>query len=268
MSKPKSIDRNPPTSNRQLLILAGIFLAFIGLIIWGISWLFSALIYLIPPKLEQQLGAVVIPVYERQADKSEAVDNLNRLLDRLENKLQTDEKQDRNYRILYIKEPTVNAMALPGDAIVIYQGLIEKMGSENELMMVLSHELGHFAHRDHLRGLGRSILLQVTLSYFFGDAGSLAGIAASIAANISNASYSQSQENEADEFGLDLLNKTYGHVAGATDFFRKMSQEKGINLAFLSTHPAAKERVQQLEKMIEEKQYSQQSLSPLTFSIK
>ena len=50
---------------------------------------------------------------------------------------------------------------------VIYQGLLAQAESENELMMVLGHELGHFANRDHLRGLGRALLVQIAIAAFF-----------------------------------------------------------------------------------------------------
>ncbi len=42
--------------------------------------------------------------------------------------------------------------------MVVFTGLLEKMTSENELAFVLAHELGHYDHRDHLRGLGRAAL--------------------------------------------------------------------------------------------------------------
>lgn len=263
MSQPQYSSRNPPTSNRQLLILAGIFIAVIALVIWAIAWVFNALIYLVPPSVEQQLGAVVVPVYEQQAQNSPAQDTLNQLLDRLETQLPPNERQDRNYRVLYVPGTTVNALALPGDAIVIYQGLVAKAESENELMMVLGHELGHFAHRDHLRGLGRALLLQATLSYVFGDAGGLAGLAASAVEAIGNSSYSQSQERQADEFGLALLKGTYGHVAGATDFFARLSKKQGSNLDFLATHPAPAKRVRHLEQLIEKENYPLKQRSPL-----
>ena len=56
---------------------------------------------------------------------------------------------------------------------------------------------------------------------------------------IVNAQYSQTQEIEADKFGLHLLNEYYHHVAGATDFFTKLQSEKKINdnIAFLYSHP-------------------------------
>jgi predicted Zn-dependent protease len=263
MSQPQYSSRNPPTSNRQLLILAGIFIAVIIAVIGAIAWVFNGLIYLIPPSVEQQLGAVVVPVYERQAQNSPAQSTLNQLLDRLEAQLLPNERKDRNYRVLYVPQTTVNAIALPGDAIVIYQGLLEKIKSENELMMVLGHELGHFAHRDHLRGLGRALLLQATLSYVFGDAGSLAGLAGSAVEAIGNSSYSQSQERQADEFGLALLEDTYGHVAGATDFFTRLSQDRGAGLDFLATHPAPAKRVRHLEQLIKKQNYPLKQRLPL-----
>ncbi|MEW6492687.1 MAG: M48 family metallopeptidase [Cyanobacteriota bacterium] len=256
-----SINRNPPPSNRQLLILLGLFVGFIVGVIWLLNLLINGLMGLIPPSVERQLGAVVVPVFEQQAKPSPAQDSLNQMLNRLE--AQLPEGQKRDYRVLYIPNSTVNAIALPGDAIVIYDGLVKQAESENELMMVLGHELGHFAHRDHLRGLGRSLLLQIVVATFFGDASSLQSIAASGVAAVSRSQFSQSQEREADEYGLTLLQKSYGHVAGATDFFARMSQQKGADLAFLSTHPAPGKRVQQLNRWIKEHNYPIKERSPL-----
>lgn len=88
--------------------------------------------------------------------------------------------------------------------------------------MILGHELGHFANRDHLRSLGKTLAIRVAIASIFGDSGTLANIVGVLIENISNTSYSQSQEYQADEFGLILLNKTYGYVTGATDFFKNL----------------------------------------------
>lgn len=263
MSESRYSSRNPPPNNRQLFILAGIFVAFVILIVWAIASLLNILIFLIPPSLEQQLGRIIVPIYERQALNSTDADILNQLLDRLESNLKNEKERDKNYRVLYLPDSTINALAIPGNAIVIYRGLLEKMESENELMMVLGHELGHFAHRDHLRNLGRVLLFKAAIAYFLGDVGGWGAIAASGAEYISNAQYSQSQERQADEFGLELLNKTYGHVAGATDFFAKLSLERGVNWAILSTHPAPRSRVEHLERLIKQENYQIKAKSPL-----
>jgi predicted Zn-dependent protease len=185
------------------------------------------------------------------------------MLARLEAHLPLEQRDKRDYRVLYLPNSTVNAIALPGDAIAIYAGLVEQAKSENELMMVLGHELGHFAHRDHLRGLGRSLLIQIVIATFLGDTSAIQSAAVAGVEAVSQARYSQSQEREADEFGLTLLQNTYGHVAGATDFFARMSQQKGIDVAFLSTHPAPGQRVKELKRLIKERGYPIKERSPL-----
>ena len=268
MTKQEFSDRNPPPSNRQLLILLGLFIGFVVGIVWLLNVLLNGIIGLIPPGAERQLGAIIVPVYEQQAKPSPTQNTLNQLLDRLEKKLPAQQQQERDYRVLYLPDATVNAMALPGDVVVIYRGLLKEVKSENELMMVLGHELGHFAHRDHLRGLGRGLILRIVLAYFMGDVGGLQSAAVSGLQVISQSQFSQSQEREADEFGLTLLYDTYGHVAGATDFFARLSEKSGGNLAFLSTHPVPEKRVRELERLIKERGYEVGERLPLPASLK
>ena len=263
MSSTNHPSRNKPPSNRQLLTLLGIFAGFTIGIIWLISWIASSIVWLIPPSVEQQLGAVIVPVYERLAQPSKAQNTLNKLLDRLEAKLPPQQRQNRDYKVLYIPDDTVNALALPGDRIIIYAGLVKQAQSENELMMVLGHELGHFANRDHLRSLGRAVIVQIAISYFIGDVGAIESIAVSGLASLSEAQYSQSQESQADEVGLTLLQQTYGHVAGATDFFARMSQKQKSDADFLATHPAPGRRVKELQQLIKQRNYQLEKKLPL-----
>lgn len=261
--EPEYSSRNPPPSNRQLLILLGMFVGFIVLVIWLFGVITNSLIGLIPPEVEKQLGAVVVPTFERLAKPSPAQDTLNQLLDRLETKLPLEQRKNRDYRVLYVPNSTVNALALPGDAVVIYAGLVAQAESENELMMVLGHELGHFAHRDHLRSLGRSLLLKITIANLIGDSSWWRGTAAAGVEAVTSSRYSQSQESQADEFGLNLLKENYGHVAGATDFFARMNEQTYANFAFLSTHPAPGDRVTKIKRLIKQKNYALGVRSPL-----
>jgi predicted Zn-dependent protease len=105
--------------------------------------------------------------------------------------------------------------------------------------------------------------VQIAIATFLGDAGGLQSAVASSVQAVSQSQFSQSQEREADEFGLTLLQKTYGHVAGATDFFARMNQQKGVDFAFLSTHPAPGKRVKELERLITERNYAVRERLPL-----
>lgn len=255
--------KNAPPNNRQILIVIGLFTTTTVLIFYLLGLLINNLIWLVPPALEQKLGGVIVPIYEKQSQPSAIQDTLNQLLDRLEDNLPQEQKQQSNYQVLYLPQSTVNALAIPGDTIIIYQGLLKQVESENELMMILGHELGHFAHRDHLRNLGNAMLLRFAIAYFVGDFGVFQTAIATSVQAVANAQYSQSQETQADRFGLDLLNKTYGHVRGATIFFERMNQQDRQNISFLSTHPAPAKRVKVLQKTIKQEHYKLGKLTPL-----
>lgn len=263
MSQSEFSNRNPPPNARQLLTILGIFVGFIVGIIWLLLLLVDNLVLLIPVSVEQQLGKLMVPAYERVATPSPTQDGLNQLLHRLEEKLEAPLREGRDYRVLYVNEPTVNAIAIPGDRLIIYQGLLSQMESENELMMIFGHELGHFAHRDHLRSLGRGLLLQAVVGSFVGDLSWLESAAVALSA----ARFSQSQERQADEFGLELLNTYYGHVAGATDFFERLNQKTGVELAFFSSHPNPGDRVKKLNRLIEQRDYQIGKKQPLVITI-
>jgi predicted Zn-dependent protease len=77
--------------------------------------------------------------------------------------------------------------------------------------------------------------------------------------------FSQHQETEADLFALDLLNKRYGHIAGATDFFEKLAKEDthGRLAYFFATHPYPQNRIATLQEQIQQKGYSSGEERPL-----
>jgi Zn-dependent protease with chaperone function len=147
----------------------------------------------------------------------------------------------------------VNAFAFPGGAVSVTQGLLEKVKTENGLMFVLGHEIGHFKNRDHLQGLGRQIVLATTLA--------LVGIGseANQLFNLSQIpirSFQREQETEADRVGLELLEKIYGHTQGADEFFNYLSSKETdvekVVAKFASTHPASADRLQFVQKHMAE----------------
>ena len=255
--------KNESESNTQIIIIIGMFLGAIILLFFLFNLLVHTLINFIPTSVDEKIGEIIAPIYETQAVDSPQQKTLNQLLDRLEDNLPKKQKRERNYQVIYIPEDTANALAVPGNKVIIYQGLLKEVGSENELMMVLGHELGHFAHRDHLRSLGNVLVLRMTISYFLGDVNVFQSIVATTVNAISKAQYSQKQEKQADEFGLMLLDKTYNHVGGATYFFAKLSKRNKSQLDFLSSHPAPAKRVRELKKLIKQNDYSSSSVSPL-----
>ncbi len=164
------------------------------------------------------------------------------------------------FRIYLNDSDKVNAFALPGGRIVVFQGLLNAVQSENELDMVLTHELGHFAHRDHLQAMGRSLLVVIGSWLLPGDRSS--DIVPWIAGKLER-KYSQKQEASADRWGLDLLNRRYGHVGGATDFFKRLAGKNKSHFAyFLATHPHPQARLHSLNNLIRQKGYAVRETIP------
>jgi len=118
--------------------------------------------------------------------------------------------------IMNEKEP--NAFAVLGGKIFITTGLLDEIKTENGLVFIIGHELGHFANRDHLRSLGRGLVIAFTTMLLFGDESSITGFVSGLTFGIES-QYSKTQEQMADYWGIKILEAKYGHVGGANEFF-------------------------------------------------
>jgi predicted Zn-dependent protease len=156
-------------------------------------------------------------------------------------------------QVHYSDSEQMNAFATLGGHVVINRGLLASVKSENGLAMVLGHEIGHVLHRDPLLAMGRTTVTAGALALLSGfSQTSVANTLFSISADSLMLGFSREQERAADMFGLDLLQRYYGHRAGADEFFRHMQAAQQDSLAsdlvveFFSTHPDLDERVERL----------------------
>ena len=168
------------------------------------------------------------------------------------------------FRASIAPAPDVNAIALPGRDIIVFSELLKEVETENELAFVLSHELGHYVHRDHLRGLGRGLVLIAISITVLGSESSATDFLFNSLSTV-EMQFSQQQESAADLWALENLNKKYGHVAGATDFFEKMGRKNEFPefLTFFSSHPGSENRIKYLNQIINEKKYVLKDKTPL-----
>jgi predicted Zn-dependent protease len=243
---------------KELAWLVGGFITFLVLFYIFLGFVSSVLAMRLPVKAEAWMGSKIALIYEGQTNTF-----LQTHLDGLVSALPDDSVLNAyTFRIILDdEEDQVNAFALPGGLIVVYAGLLENVQSENELDMILAHELGHFAHRDHLQAMGRSLIVAFGSWLLSGDGSS--DVVTWIASKLER-KYSQKQEIAADAWGLDLLNRRYGHVGGATDFFKRLATDKKDRLAyFLATHPHPGDRVQYLNTLIEQNGYDVRDSIPL-----
>lgn len=144
--------------------------------------------------------------------------------------------------VVVIPDEQPNAFAVPGGLVLVTEGLLELTGEGPALDFVLAHELGHFRHRDHLRGLGRSLVFGLAMNAVGLSDGSWL---AERASRFADRAHGRDQERAADAFALEVLWREHGDVSPALDFLRGLPPEAGPDGAlgsFVSTHPGLAER--------------------------
>jgi predicted Zn-dependent protease len=159
-----------------------------------------------------------------------------------------------NWEFHVQKTDELNAYCMPGGRIMVYSGLIEKLdASDAELAAVIGHEIAH-ALREHTRErVSRAYAQQLVLAgaaAVTGVSEGTANLANMIAEVTFQLPFSREQESEADIMGLELMARAGYDPHAAVSLWNKMSSasEGGAPPQFLSTHPAAKERIKDIEK--------------------
>jgi predicted Zn-dependent protease len=137
---------------------------------------------------------------------------------------------------------------------MVYSGLIESLDlSDAELATVLAHEVAH-ALREHTRErVSRAYAQQLVLSgaaAVTGVSEGTANIANMVAEVTFQLPFSRDQESEADQIGLELMARAGYDPRAALTLWNKMSAASNSSgqPKFLSTHPAPKERIKDIEK--------------------
>ncbi len=244
----ENVNVSPDHPLKEFLVLAGGILGTLLALYLVLGWALDLVVPRIGPEFEAALGEILLPGEPASPGRSPAERRLQEVLDGLVSVMGDDGLE---YRVHLEPSDEANAMALPGGHIVVLGGLVREAASENEIAMVLGHELGHFRNRDHLRGLGRGLVL-VFLASLLPGADSPASSLASVFLSGARMSYSRQQELAADRWGLDLLMGTYGHAGGATDFFRRLSEREAFGelTDLFASHPFPGERVEAMERVI------------------
>lgn len=256
-----NVNVSPTHPLREFALLAGALLVIIS----GAYLVLGLAVDLIVPRLSMNLEKKLAGSFiGRLAEADELADttrSLQALVDHLQDRCAT---LPYSITIHVQQSDAVNAAALPGGHMVVFSGLLAEMTSENELAFVLAHELGHYAHRDHLRGLGRALVLMTASTLLLGADNSINSTITQGMA-LTELSFSRKQESRADAFALDTLACHYGHVAGATAFFGKIPKDNdpGRFGHYFSSHPENRRRIDQLEELARNRGYPTGTLLPL-----
>jgi len=246
---------------KEFAILAGGLLA----IAVGLYLALGLAVDLIVPRISMDLEKKLAGAFVGRLAESDQADDTTRSVQALVDSLQSRCAPLPYTVTVHVRQAdAVNAAALPGGHMLVFTGLLEEMTSENELAFVLAHELGHFAHRDHLRGLGRALVLLTVSTVLLGADNDINGMIGQ-GMQLTELNFSRTQETRADEFALEALACQYGHVSGATDFFSKIPAEAdpGRFGHYFASHPENRRRIDHLKTMARQRGYPSGELRPL-----
>jgi predicted Zn-dependent protease len=158
------------------------------------------------------------------------------------------------WEVNLIGSKQINAFCMPGGKIAFYSGILDQLQlTDDEVAQVMGHEIAH-ALREHARArMGKSAATQGAIEL----GASLLGLGgggrylAGMGGKLLTLRFGRDDESEADKIGLDLAARAgYDPRAGVTLWQKMGVANKGAPPQWLSTHPAGKTRIKDLESNI------------------
>lgn len=172
-------------------------------------------------------------------------------------------------RVTVVDEPVMNAFAVPGGHVVIFDSILNLMDAPEQLAGLLAHEASHVQLQHSTRAIFRELANSLFFSVLLGEYGDISSVVAQQADQLAGLSYSRELEFEADDNGLKLLEKSRIPPQGMPDLFRKMEaalgssgEASGSLPTFLSTHPSMRERIEAAEEKIRKMEAGAFTVSP------
>ena len=192
-------------------------------------------------------------------ENKEETKKLQKILNQL---LDSSDLNDLALKVHLVEKETENAFALAGGDIIVFRGLLNNCESENELSMILSHEIAHHEFKHYLRVASRA--LPLALMSMLSSSDTYQSLIRPFI-SITTGSFSRKQEFDSDKRALEILKNYYGHVGGSMDFFKRIKEnEYSLEKFSLSrTHPVSQSRIDRIKELIKENKYRIKSLKPL-----
>ena len=213
---------------------------------------------------EVKIGSTVARQVEKEYEvvaNPQVIARINRIVDRL---VPFAERRDIAYFVRVIKAKDeekevgadINAFALPGGYIYLYDGLIDFADNDDQIACVIAHEIGHIVVKHGIKRLQAQMgyTLLALASVGIGDAELMQGATAVFASALM--AYSQEDELLADELGVRYAQKAGYDPHAMITFLEKLQEKKRKEplraKQIFRTHPYFSERASMIKKHLGE----------------
>ena len=166
------------------------------------------------------------------------------------------ENDPRLWEVRVFDDKQVNAFALPGNKIGVYEGLLEYATNQDQVATVIGHELAHVLAEHGNERISDQLAAEVGVALVVSAIGVddmsssdkkriVAGLGLGVQYGIL-LPFSRTHESEADLIGLDLMAKSGFDPRQSVELWQNMSKAGNQPPEFLSTHPSSRTRIKQL----------------------
>ena len=176
-----------------------------------------------------------------------------------------------DYHFFVIDNKEFNAFAAPSGLIFFHSGLIATMNSEDELVSVLAHEVGHIVKRHLASRVEKGKYTSVAsvglalAALAFGGAATPALLTGALATGQSfNLHFSRQHEEEADLMAYGWMKELHRDPEGQVkmlESMRRIARYRSEQLPqYLLTHPNPEERLNYIESLVDiDKEYLEET---------
>ncbi|MGE5356619.1 MAG: M48 family metallopeptidase [Deltaproteobacteria bacterium] len=233
-----------------LVSLVGVLLLYLFVVA---PWIAVKVVNIIPKNQEIVMGN---KMFESISKFSSVDDEISASLNDFFN--ETGFKSEYPVELVFIDEPLVNAYAVPGGKIIVYDGLLKKMDDWKQLAGLMAHELAHVEKRHSLKSLSRSLSIYIAVSVITTDLSGASTVLIDNAFKLNELSHSRSFEKEADNTGFDFMIENGIDPIGMIELFEELEKEEKLIvndkskkiLRYISTHPLTEDRIKSLKERI------------------
>lgn len=191
-------------------------------------------------QINQQLVSDQVQLYRNP--------QITRYVDEIGQRLAKGSKRpDIPYTFQVVKDKNINAFATMGGFVYLNTGLIAAADNEAQLASVIGHEIGHIVKRHSIQQMRQTAIARGLATAAGLDRNTLVNIGVELALQRPN---SRKDEFEADQEGLYNMEQAGYAPSAMVAFMGKLLKAGGSVPTFLSTHPAASDRIAALEQAI------------------
>lgn len=175
--------------------------------------------------------------------------------DTVEKKVTLTPVKSCDFAVHLAPDDVKNAYA-DGKNIVVYKGMMDFFKTDEEIALVLSHELAHNSMK-HIDAKQNNAIVGGIFGLLLDVAAAAAGVNTNgefsrAGAGIAGNSYSVEFEQEADYVGLYFMKKAGYEIKHAADFWRRMAVNNSQAITVKSSHPTTPQRFVAIESTVKE----------------